>query len=77
MNKQQAKTPFPPWEDETPLPKELEEEVNRQVIEEIGEADYFFGYSRNFWAAKKRILREQYGIDWKTPAERYPGLLID
>ena len=73
---EERKTPVRPWEDETPLPKELEEEVNRQVIEIVG-TDGFFGYSARFNAAKKRILKEQYGIDWKTPSERYPGLLID
>ena len=58
------------------LPQELEEAVNRQVVEEIGE-DGYIGYAPRFWAVKQRILKEQYGIDWKTPAERYPGVIFD
>ena len=73
MNNQQAETPIPPWEDETPLPKELEEEVNRQVIEEIGEADYFFGYSRNFWAAKKGSCVSSTGSTGRLRLSGIPG----
>ena len=58
------------------LPEELEKEVDRQVTELIGE-DGGLGYCHLFWAEKKRILRERYGIDWKTPAERYPGVIFD
>jgi len=28
----------------------------------------------HFWKAKKRILRDQFGIQWKTPAELSPGV---
>ena len=35
------------------------------------------GFCHVFWAEKKRILKEKYGIDWKTPAEQNPGLCID
>ena len=30
-----------------------------------------------FWDLKKKILREKYGIDWKTPAERNPEVKYD
>ena len=29
----------------------------------------------HFWAAKKNILRQQFGIDWKTPAELNPRIV--
>jgi len=28
----------------------------------------------HFWAAKKKILQQQFGIDWKTPAELNPHI---
>jgi hypothetical protein len=30
-----------------------------------------------FWEPKKRILREKYGIDWRTPAEMNPEITFD
>lgn len=31
------------------------------------------GYCVDFWILKKKILKERYNIDWKTPMEEYPG----
>jgi len=30
-----------------------------------------------FWGEKKRILKEKYGINWKTPAELNPETMYD
>ena len=60
----------------SPLPEHLEEEVNRKVRSLIGE-DGPMGYCHIFWREKKRILRDEYRIDWKTPAEEYPGVIFD
>ncbi|MEY2502285.1 MAG: hypothetical protein QOI07_2619 [Verrucomicrobiota bacterium] len=30
-----------------------------------------------FWSAKKKILRQKHGIDWKTPAELNPNIAYD
>jgi hypothetical protein len=62
--------------DSEQLPEWLEKEVDQKVKDEIGEGDYL-GYCHIFWEAKKRILHDAYGIDWKTPAERYPGVIFD
>ncbi|NMC04755.1 MAG: hypothetical protein GYA24_06065 [Candidatus Lokiarchaeota archaeon] len=35
------------------------------------------GYCHAFWAAKKRVLKEKYGIDWKSPAELNPHVMFD
>jgi len=35
------------------------------------------GYCHRLWAETKRILREKYGLDWKTPSEMNPGVLFD
>ena len=58
------------------LPDSLEKEVEQKVNAEIGEEDYF-GRCHTFWAVKKRILLEEYGIDWRTPAEQYPTIFFD
>lgn len=58
------------------LPEWLEKEVDRKVKDEIGEGDYL-GYCHMYWEAKKRILHDEYGIDWETPAERYPTIIFD
>ena len=34
------------------------------------------GLCHVFWATKKRILKEQYSIDWKTPVEMDPYRLV-
>lgn len=30
-----------------------------------------------FWDVKKRILKEEYGIIWKSPADLNPGVIIE
>ena len=54
----------------------IEPELERLIREETGEGDYL-GYCHVYWEAKKRILREKFGIRWKSPAERYPGIMFD
>ena len=58
------------------LSEELEKAVDEQVREMIGE-DGYMGYCHLFWNTKKKVLHDQYGIDWKTPAEEYPHILFD
>ena len=54
----------------------VKEEVDRLVEEEIG-SHRCLGYCFMYWSAKKRILKEKYGIDWKTPCELNPDVLFD
>ena len=35
------------------------------------------GYVYSFWPEKKRILKEKYNIDWKTPQELNPDMIWD
>ena len=68
-----------PWRGRVPNPdvtKEMEEIVDKMVVEEIGEGEYL-GYCHSFWRVKKRIFLEKYGIDWKSPAELYPTIIFD
>ena len=58
------------------LPEDIEKEVDEKVKAIVGE-DGGLGFCHIVWAEKKRILLEEYGIDWKTPAERYPTIIFD
>ena len=46
------------------------------VRAETGKGGYL-GFCHEYWAAKKEVLREKYGIDWRSPAERYPHIIFD
>jgi hypothetical protein len=35
------------------------------------------GFCYTIWATKKEILKQKYGIPWKTPAEMNPHILFD
>jgi hypothetical protein len=35
------------------------------------------GFCHIYWTAKKSILKERYGIEWKTPAELNPATIFD
>lgn len=35
------------------------------------------GYCHLIWCKRKRILKEKYNIDWKTPAEMNPDVIFD
>lgn len=58
------------------LTPEIEKEVDAKVVALIGEGGYM-GYCHAFWSRKKAILREEYGIEWKTPAELNPHITFD
>ena len=36
-----------------------------------------FGYCHAYWHTKQRILKEKYGVDWRTPAEMNPDVAFD
>ena len=44
---------------------------------EIGDTASEMGGCHLVWAAKKRILKTQFGLDWQTPAELNPDVCFD
>ncbi len=54
----------------------IEPELEKLIREETGEGGYL-GYCHYYWSVKKRRMQEQYGIDCKSTADRFPGILID
>ena len=51
-------------------------ELEELIVKEIGRGGYL-GYCHLYWATKKRILKEKYSIDWKSPSELNPHILYD
>ena len=35
------------------------------------------GFVRIVWKTKKKILRRDYGLNWKSPVEKYPDIIYD
>lgn len=56
---------------------EIEDEVNRKVAARLQDVPRQLGYCHCFWGEKKKILREEYGIEWYTPAEEDPSTCYD
>lgn len=56
--------------------REAEKEA-QQKLEQRGIKTGAVGYYKFFWQEKKIILREKYGIDWKTPQEMNPEINFD
>ncbi len=63
--------------------KEIEEEVDQELIK-LGLLNIYegkkipvFGSCHVRWGIEKKILKERFGIDWKTPAEKNPNIEYD
>lgn len=54
----------------------IELELRRLVCAEIGEGGYM-GFGHKYWRTKKNILRDKFGIDWKSLAELNPMVIFD
>jgi hypothetical protein len=65
-----------PIEDD-PKFKSIIEAAGREAEAELANEPKGIGYCHDYWSTKKRILKEKYGVDWKSPAEMNPGVLFD
>ena len=54
----------------------IEREMETLVRAETGEGDYL-GFCHLYWEVKKRVLWEKFGIEWRSPSERNPGIIYD
>ena len=54
----------------------IEDELERLIVKKIGKGGYL-GYCHMYWTTKKEILKDRYGIDWKSPAELNPHVMFD
>lgn len=51
--------------------------VARELEKELGSQKKMMGICHRAWAIKKRILKEQYGIDWRSAEDLNPGCHFD
>lgn len=57
--------------------KKAEEEAENNISNLSWPKKGQMGYCHAFWQEKKRVLKEKYTIDWKSPAELNPHVLFD
>ena len=60
-----------------PKYKKILEQADREAKERCKGYVGKLGYCHRFWAAKESILREKYGIEWKSPGSMNPGVMFD
>lgn len=53
------------------------EELAWRSLEARGFVRQSFGSCHWFWPEKQRILRERFGIRWRTPDEMNPNVIFD
>ena len=56
--------------------KSIKKEVDEKIKKEVGDTN-FFGGCHLYWSVKKMILKRDYNIDWKSPAELNPHIIFD
>lgn len=61
------------------IEKEVDDRAQQLTREELGipEGEWCMGACHTFWAIKKQILREEYGIIWRSPQDLHPDCMFD
>ena len=54
----------------------IRDELEALIKEQIGERKHM-GYCHMYWLTKRQILKEKYGIEWRSPSELNPGVYFD
>lgn len=63
--------------------KEIEPDVDKELMEmgllkiENGKKDYALGSVNIKWDIQKKILKDKYNIDWKSPKDKNPNINFD
>jgi hypothetical protein len=52
-------------------------DADELVDSELSDVPHERGHCHRVWTTRKRILREQFGIDWLSPREMNPGIAFD
>lgn len=53
------------------------QQADREARDALKDVPRELGWCHGFWATKKRLLKDRYGIDWRTPAEMNPTVAFD
>ena len=62
--------------EDTPEYQAVKDEVEAKILALIGPSRGM-GYCHLYWATKRKILREDYGIEWRSPAVLNPRIKFD
>ena len=52
---------------------DVEDELDRRVANVPRQMGFCFQY----WATKRELLMEKYGIDWRSPSQMNPRVMFD
>lgn len=63
--------------EETLAYKKIEKALEAELEESMKNVPKGMGYCHVYWGRKKRILKEKYSIDWKSPAEMNSRVMFD
>jgi hypothetical protein len=55
----------------------IADELERLIEERFPSDEFFIGRCTQIWNYKKQLLREKYGIRWRTPHELNPTICFD
>lgn len=57
--------------------EEIYPEVDRRLQERFASAPRHMGFCFRYWNAKRDLLKDEYGIDWKSPSQMNPRVMFD
>ena len=57
--------------------KAIEKELEAKIEARLNGVERTRGYNRRYWSVKTEILKNDYGIEWKSPAVLNPRTKFD
>lgn len=63
--------------EDTPEFKAVIKQVEKELDELLKNKPKGMGFCHTYWSEKKRILKEKYGINWRSPANMNPHVMFD
>ena len=53
------------------------DEVNKKIYSLLEGHPRGMGFCFAYWSTKAQVLKEDYGIEWRSPAIMNPGVMFD
>lgn len=57
--------------------EEIAEDLQAELDEMLADVPRGMGFCFRYWDAKERLLKEKYGIRWRSPGRMNPGVMFD
>jgi hypothetical protein len=57
--------------------KTIEKELEAKIADELKGVTRTRGYNRKYWRVKSEILKNEYSMEWKSPAVLNPRIKFD